>query len=356
MASIPQFIRRLLDRPGSADIAPFQRLATQAGTHEDRVRALTELPRPSMDDLAEFCAIAREAARRTLGMRPFDVQLVGALALLSGHVAEMATGEGKTLSGAIAAAGHALRGEPVHVISVNDYLARRDAEWMGPLYEALGVSVGHIGQSSTPEERREAYAKDVTYAPVSEIGFDLLRDRIATGRRRCDRPQALRGADRRGRLRAGGRGPRPAGARRRRRSGRRRARGRRARAAAVPRLPLRAGRPGTQRLPDRQGHRRGREVSRRHQPVRLAGRAHPDQPRPARPRAADAGRRLSRARWAHPARQPVARPGRHAAALAGRPAGCGGGEGSAAGERDRRDPRLDHRPGPHPPLSRKYPA
>ncbi|MFC4586307.1 accessory Sec system translocase SecA2 [Sphaerisporangium corydalis] len=175
-----QVIRNLLDRPGSANISPFQRVATQAGALEDRVAALTDLPRPAMDDLAEFCAVAREASRRTLDMRPFDVQLVGALALLSGQVAEMATGEGKTLSGAIAAAGFALRGTPVHVISVNDYLARRDAEWMGPLYEALGVSVGWIGQSSTPEERREAYAKDVMYASVSEIGFDVLRDRVAT--------------------------------------------------------------------------------------------------------------------------------------------------------------------------------
>ncbi|MCW2879009.1 MAG: SecA [Sphaerisporangium sp.] len=180
MASISQLIRNLLDRPGSANLGPFQRVATQAGAHEDRLRALTDLPRPRMDDLAGFCAIAREAARRTLDMRPFDVQLVGALALLSGHVAEMATGEGKTLSGAIAACGHALRGKRVHVISVNDYLARRDAEWMGPLYEALGVSVGWIGQSSTPEERRQAYAKDVMYASVSEVGFDVLRDRIAT--------------------------------------------------------------------------------------------------------------------------------------------------------------------------------
>ncbi|GII62289.1 protein translocase subunit SecA [Sphaerisporangium krabiense] len=180
MASISQLIRNLLDRPGSANISPFQRVATQAATHEDRLREADQLPAPRMDDLAEFCAIAREAARRTIDMRPFDVQLVGALALLHGQVAEMATGEGKTLSGAIAAAGYALRGRRVHVISVNDYLARRDAEWMGPLYEALGVSAGWISQSSTPAERRDAYAKDVVYASVSEIGFDVLRDRIAT--------------------------------------------------------------------------------------------------------------------------------------------------------------------------------
>ncbi|WP_455432700.1 accessory Sec system translocase SecA2 [Streptosporangium soli] len=181
MASIPQLFRRFLERPGSLDLAPFERVVARAAEREERIRALDELPVPPTDDLAEFCAIAREAAHRTLGLRPYDVQLVGTLALLAGNVAEMATGEGKTLSGAMAAAGYALQGKRVHVISVNDYLARRDAEWMGPLYEALGVSVGWIGQTSTPEERREAYEQEVTYGSVSEIGFDVLRDRLATG-------------------------------------------------------------------------------------------------------------------------------------------------------------------------------
>jgi preprotein translocase subunit SecA len=99
--------------------------------------------------------------------------------MLSGQIAEMATGEGKTLSGAIAAAGYALAGRSVHVVAVNDYLAKRDAEWMRPVYDLLGVSVAWINQDSTPAERREAYAADVTYAAVSEIGFDVLRDRLA---------------------------------------------------------------------------------------------------------------------------------------------------------------------------------
>ncbi len=128
----------------------------------------------------EICALGREAARRGLGERPFDVQLLGTLAMLAGQVAEMATGEGKTLAGALAAAGYALRGRSVQVMSVNDYLARRDAEWMGPVYRLLGASVGWIGQESTPEQRRRAYAAQVTYAPVSEIGFDVLRDRFVT--------------------------------------------------------------------------------------------------------------------------------------------------------------------------------
>jgi preprotein translocase subunit SecA len=183
--AIGQAIRRLLERPGSVDLRPFSKIVAEAGAREERVRESAELPPAPADDLgpsglAEFCAVAREAARRTLGMRPYDVQLLGTLALLSGHVAQMATGEGKTLSGALAAAGFALRGHKVHVISVNDYLAQRDAEWMGPFYEALGVTVGWIGQHSTHEERRAAYAADVTYGSVSEIGFDVLRDRMAT--------------------------------------------------------------------------------------------------------------------------------------------------------------------------------
>ena len=91
-----------------------------------------------------------------MGLRPFDVQMQGALRMFAGDVVEMATGEGKTLSGAVAAAGYALQGHTVHVISVNDYLARRDAEWMGPMLELLGLSVGHVTESSTREERRAA--------------------------------------------------------------------------------------------------------------------------------------------------------------------------------------------------------
>ncbi|MBD2893734.1 Protein translocase subunit SecA 2 [Actinomadura sp. RB99] len=186
MALLDRF-RRLVQKPGSVDLEPFRAIAEEAGRREERVRALTDAELTAaasvpdlVADLPEFCAIGREAARRAIGERPFDVQLTGTLALLSGHVAEMATGEGKTLAGALAAAGYALRGERVHVMSVNDYLARRDAEWMGPLYALLGVSVDAIGQASTPDERRAAYGADVVYAPVSEIGFDLLRDRLVT--------------------------------------------------------------------------------------------------------------------------------------------------------------------------------
>jgi preprotein translocase subunit SecA len=176
-------VRRFLQQPGTADLTPYTKLLSQIAAAEDRLRGLTdeELAEAAGDaaEDAEFCAVGREAARRALGERPYDVQLIGSLAMLSGQIAEMATGEGKTLAGAIAAAGFAQSGRKVHVVAVNDYLARRDAEWMRPVYDMLGVTVGWIGQASTPAERREAYAADVTYAPVSEIGFDMLRDRLA---------------------------------------------------------------------------------------------------------------------------------------------------------------------------------
>ena len=175
---------RFLQRPGTADLRPYLELLPDIAEREHAVAALADselaaAAREETDD-AGICALGREAARRGLGERPFDVQLLGALAMLAGQVAEMATGEGKTLSGALAAAGYALRGRSVHVMSVNDYLARRDAEWMRPVYDLLGVTVGWISQASTPADRRRAYAAQVTYGAVSEFGFDVLRDRFAT--------------------------------------------------------------------------------------------------------------------------------------------------------------------------------
>ena len=130
-------------------------------------------------DRAKFLALVREAADRTIDLRPFDVQLQGALRLLEGDIVEMATGEGKTLAGAIAAIGHVLQGHQVHVISVNDYLATRDAEWMKPLFDAFGITVHAVSENSSREERRRAYTGDVTYGSVNEIGFDVLRDQLA---------------------------------------------------------------------------------------------------------------------------------------------------------------------------------
>lgn len=133
--------------------------------------------------VARAFAIIRAAAARTIGLRHYDVQLLGGFAILKGMIAEMETGEGKTLAATLAAGTVALAGTPVHVVTVNDYLARRDAESMGPVYRALGLSVGVVMHGMKSEERRAAYSCDVTYCSNKEIAFDYLRDRIILGRR-----------------------------------------------------------------------------------------------------------------------------------------------------------------------------
>ena len=134
----------------------------------------------SLDDLLpEAFAVAREAARRTLGMRPFDVQLIGGMVLHDGNIAEMRTGEGKTLVATLPAYLNALSGEGVHVVTVNEYLAQRDADWMRPVYEFLGMTVGVAKSGQTPPEKKEAYGADITYATNNELGFDYLRDNLA---------------------------------------------------------------------------------------------------------------------------------------------------------------------------------
>jgi preprotein translocase subunit SecA len=146
-------------------------------TEEFRARLAED---EDLDDLLpEVFACVREAARRSLGLRPFDVQIMGAAVLHMGDIAEMKTGEGKTLVATMPLYLNALPGEGVHLITVNDYLARRDAAWMGPVYEALGVTVGVIQAEMEPEARREAYACDITYGTNSEFGFDYLRDNLA---------------------------------------------------------------------------------------------------------------------------------------------------------------------------------
>src|SRR5918995_376344 len=132
------------------------------------------------DLLPEAFALVREAARRTIGQRHFDVQLIGGMVLHGGSIAEMKTGEGKTLTATLPVFLNSLAGDSVHLVTVNDYLARRDAEWMGPIYDALGVTVGVIQESDDPSERREAYASDVVYGTNSEFGFDYLRDNMAS--------------------------------------------------------------------------------------------------------------------------------------------------------------------------------
>ncbi|HEX6901611.1 MAG TPA: accessory Sec system translocase SecA2 [Thermoanaerobaculia bacterium] len=131
----------------------------------------------SLDDLLpDFFALARESARRTLGERPYDEQVLAGIALHQGKLVEMQTGEGKTLAAVAPVALNALAGRGVHVLTYNDYLARRDAGWMGPVYERLGLTVGFVQEGFTPEERRRAYGCDVTYLTVKEAGFDFLRD------------------------------------------------------------------------------------------------------------------------------------------------------------------------------------
>ncbi|MCQ9167557.1 accessory Sec system translocase SecA2 [Corynebacterium amycolatum] len=159
-------------------------LVARAAELEPQVQALSDadladFTRQHATDAPELLAALREVSQRTLSMRPFDVQLQGALALMEGDVIQMATGEGKTLSGALAAAGFALRGHRVHSVTVNDYLAGRDAQWMQPLFGFLGLSVAAISPQEGPGERRKAYAADIVYAAVNELGFDVLRDRCA---------------------------------------------------------------------------------------------------------------------------------------------------------------------------------
>ena len=128
--------------------------------------------------LPEVFALVREASVRSLGMRHFDVQLIGGMVLHSGRISEMKTGEGKTLVATLAVVLNALAGKGVHVVTVNDYLARRDAVWMGKLYNYLGLSVGVIVHGLTDQERQDAYGADVTYGTNNEFGFDYLRDNM----------------------------------------------------------------------------------------------------------------------------------------------------------------------------------
>lgn len=187
---IPVWVSRTLGLPGAASFRRYESVVRAAGLLADEARTLdaealrnqlqSEARRlPERPFTGRLLALLRETAARTVGLRAFDEQLVACCALLSGHGVEMDTGEGKTLVGALAAAGHAVAGRRVHVLSVNDYLAERDATWMGAFFASVGVSVAWVGQHTPAEQRRRAYAYDVVYAPVSEIGFDVLRDRFA---------------------------------------------------------------------------------------------------------------------------------------------------------------------------------
>ena len=172
----------------------LEKIANQVNKFENEIVALDDLSLRNKTDkfkerlangesldsiLPEAFAVVREAAKRTLGQRHYDVQLMGGAALHKGNIAEMRTGEGKTLVSTLPAYLNALTGKGVHIVTVNDYLAERDSEWMGRVHRFLGLKVGVILSSMSPEERREAYASDITYGTNNEFGFDYLRDNMA---------------------------------------------------------------------------------------------------------------------------------------------------------------------------------
>ncbi len=151
---------------------------SELGKQTDEFRKMIKSGSSLDDILPEAFAVAREAARRTLGERPYDVQILGGIVLHQGKITEMKTGEGKTLSSVTAAYLNALSGKGVHIVTVNDYLAERDAGWMKPVYDLLGISVGFIISNMSNEERRAAYSCDITYGTNNELGFDYLRDNM----------------------------------------------------------------------------------------------------------------------------------------------------------------------------------
>jgi preprotein translocase subunit SecA len=188
-------LKNLLGDPNARKLKKYQPDVVEINLLEEEIQALSDEALKgktaefkqriekgeTLDDLLpEAFAVVREASKRVLGMRHFDVQLLGGMVLHDGQIAEMKTGEGKTLVATLPSYLNALTGKGVHVITVNDYLARRDAEWMGQVHRFLGLSVGLIQQNMTPPERRKNYACDITYGTNSELGFDYLRDNMAT--------------------------------------------------------------------------------------------------------------------------------------------------------------------------------
>lgn len=185
-------ILKLWDR-----VTAIQKIAAQlAAWPDEKLRSSTSYFRQELDRgktleqiLPGAFAVVAEAARRVLGKMPFDVQIMGGITLHQGKIVEMKAGEGKTLTETMPVYLNALAGKGVHIVTTNDYLARRDAEWMGPVYEFLGMSVGVITQEMKPDERRENYARDITYVTNQEVGFDYLRDNLVTNlRERVLRP------------------------------------------------------------------------------------------------------------------------------------------------------------------------
>src|SRR5690606_25502435 len=189
-----QYLTRVFGSRSERIVRGYRSFAQQANQFEKDLEALSDealgaktvefrqrlADGTKLEALApEAFAVVRETAKRTMGMRHFDVQLIGGLTLHEGKIAEMRTGEGKTLMATLPAYVNALTGEGVHVVTVNEYLAQRDAEWMRPVFNFLGLTVGVIRNGQTPDEKRAAYASDITYGTNNEFGFDYLRDNLA---------------------------------------------------------------------------------------------------------------------------------------------------------------------------------
>ncbi|HXU17067.1 MAG TPA: preprotein translocase subunit SecA [Terriglobales bacterium] len=181
-AKTDEFRKKIQERITQVPAEPEADLERQKEIDKERLRITNEI----LDEiLEESFAVAREAGRRVLNMRHFDVQLIGGMVLHEGKISEMKTGEGKTLVATLPVYLNALSGRGVHVVTVNDYLAKRDSEWMGQLYRFLGLTVGVIVHDLDDQERREAYAADVTYGTNNEFGFDYLRDNMKFDLREC---------------------------------------------------------------------------------------------------------------------------------------------------------------------------
>ena len=196
------FLKKLLGDPNERKLKKLQPIVTEVNLYEEDIQKLSDdelrgktqefqekLAQTKNENeekeiieeiLPEAFAVVREAANRVLGLRHYDVQILGGIVLHNGEIAEMKTGEGKTLVATLPCYLNALSGKGVHVVTVNDYLARRDSEWMGQVHRFLGLSVGLIQQGMSPKERQKNYACDITYTTNSELGFDYLRDNMAT--------------------------------------------------------------------------------------------------------------------------------------------------------------------------------
>ncbi|MEL0320581.1 MAG: DEAD/DEAH box helicase, partial [Gammaproteobacteria bacterium] len=188
------FVRKIFGSKNDREVKRMLRAVAAINQQESTLESLTDEALAAKRDefreritagetlnqiLPDAFAVCREVSKRQLGLRHFDVQMVGGMTLHEGRISEMRTGEGKTLVATLPAYLNAIEGKGVHVVTVNEYLANRDANWMRPLYEGLGLTVGVIASGQSPEEKRAAYAADITYGTNNEFGFDYLRDNMA---------------------------------------------------------------------------------------------------------------------------------------------------------------------------------